>query len=500
MRTRSEALAEAGKKKAPAEEREKRKKIDVVIKHDAVNEQILLAAGAHDPKARTKIVLRCQPDNFLVPANKVFAKGLQEMEHRKLLFDIPTLKSLVDVDEDYVRTILESNPVVPRNLDHHIEILLWDRARFNVSTGPLASLATEIADPRVEPERVRSLARQVTVALDGFKDRTYLRDGPELVRSQMAEIEKRSNGVLYEFGVPALDYFEEIAGEKPQRRMIPGPAPGHTIVVTGLSGSGKTTTTAHLILGMRRQKRRVLVGAWEPSSGQYLELLATISLGFSRADVMLGNLSKEDKAELQAEMEEIASEVKFLDKAFFRKTGEKPSNERNLDIVQGYIADSGCDVFVADLWKRCLVRTSPEDEELALTRQQAMAEEMGITAILLQQQLLKDVEKRPDKRPTREAIKGSGAWTEIADAIIGVHRPALWKKIEDNYLEWFVLKQRYGKWPLGIEVPWNPEFGSIGDKGKSIPYDQPGESESSDIDTAFAQPKGATGRKWRPRR
>ena len=66
----------------------------------------------------------------------------------------------------------------------------------------------------------------------------------------------------------------------------------------------------------------------------------------------------------------------------------------------------------------------------------------------------------------------------------GVHRPALWKSMDDNVLELDVLKQRYGKWPLAVEFDWDPEFGSL-DKGRSIAYEKPG-TEVSDSDITAA--------------
>jgi hypothetical protein len=178
-------------------------------------------------------------------------------------------------------------------------------------------------------------------------------------------------------------------------------------------------------------------------------------------------------------MSTIAKRVYFLDNPFRRRSGEKSSNERNLDIVQGYIADSGAEIFVGDLWKRCLKNTEPDEEEEALIRQQAMVEELQVHAILLQQQRLKDIEQRQDKRPTRDGIKGSGAWVEVPDTILGVHRPFLFKNVPDDRLELFVLKQRYGRWPLGIEFGWNADCGAIAG-GKPIEYERPGEQNAID--------------------
>jgi hypothetical protein len=216
--------------------------------------------------------------------------------------------------------------------------------------------------------------------------------------------------------------------------------------------------------------------------GMTLELLACISLGWSRSGLMEGrDMTPERKVELESRMHSITKWVTFMRNPF-RATKKKGSNAQNLDIVQDNLADSGAEVFVADLWERCLHDTDPNEEKEALFRQQAMAEEMRVHCILLAQQRHKDMETRTDKRPTREGIKGSGAWVEVADTVLGVHRPALWKDVADDKLEVYVLKQRYGKWPLGIGCEWDPDTGKIWG-GKDIPYEHPGEvSETNAIE------------------
>ena len=86
---------------------------------------------------------------------------------------------------------------------------------------------------------------------------------------------------------------------------------------------------------------------------------------------------------------------------------KRRGNSSNLDTVQAYVADSGCDVFVADLFERCLSDTDPDEEKHALFRMQAMLDDLRVHGIFAAQQRLKDIEQRPDKRPTREGIKGS---------------------------------------------------------------------------------------------
>lgn len=239
----------------------------------------------------------------------------------------------------------------------------------------------------------------------------------------------------------------------------------------------------HLALGLARQGRRVLYAAWEPGEGMTIELAACISLGWSRSVLLDGALSEEQLATIGRRMADIGKRVTFMDNPFFRRDGQgKPSNERNLDIIEEHVAASRADVFIADLWERCLESDRPEDEKRALFRQQAMVKDLGAHAVLLAQQR-KDVEQRADKRPTREGIKGSGAWFEVADNLFGTHRPALWKAVPDDKIEIAVLKQRWGKWPLCVEFAWDPDRGMISG-GRSVAYEHAG--EASELDAAVS--------------
>jgi hypothetical protein len=313
------------------------------------------------------------------------------------------------------------------------------------------------------------LAQHVGQSFDGVHGTgRWLADGVEIVRQPMNEVRKRIAGhATYTYGIEGLDTDLQTG----ERRVLPGPAPGQVTVFTAVSGSGKTTAAMRATLGIAKQRRKVLYGAFEMGPGVTLELLACMSLRWSRSRLMKGHtqnpeargerMTAREQIELEERMHAIHPWVKFMRNPFRQRGGQKPSNERNLGVIQEHVADSGCEVFVADLWKRCLVDARPEAEEDALYQQQAMAEETRTHHILLQQQRLKDIEQRPDKRPTREGIKGTGAWVEIADTIVAWHLPAMWKNIADDKIEAFILKQRYGKWPLGVEFDWSGEHGSI---------------------------------------
>ena len=190
---------------------------------------------------------------------------------------------------------------------------------------------------------------------------------------------------------------------------------------------------------------------------------------------MVGRFTEQEQIELLAEMERLSEWIRYLYLPFGRKAGERRTNDANLDHVQQNICDANPDVFIADLFKRTMSQTTPDDEEQALYRIQAMMQETGAHGILVQQLRMKDVESRPDQRPTRESIKGSSAWIDIADTIIGWYRPSLHKNVPDDTIQAIILKQRYGTWPLAVEFDWNGMYGSI-DNGRSIEYERPGSS------------------------
>lgn len=464
----------------------------VQIPYDVTNEQILIAACLVSEEccgAVTKVIT--VSDIFHTPQHRIIYSAILELRRRNLSFDFGTVQTLShgQADAEYITLLINSRPDPPPNLDYHIECLLWDSARAKAVTGPIASLLDALRNPAESPDKIKSLARQTLDCFHGYRDRTYAHDPNELIRSQISEIRQRREGrAIFPYGIPGLD--TDLETNEP--RLLPGAYPGQITVVTGVSGSGKSTLTARIALGLARQRRKVLYGAWEMTGGLTLELLACMSLNWSRTDLIAGRISEEALSVLEERMQSISKYVKFLANPFKRNKGERTSNDRNLDILHGYISENSPDVFIADLWKKCLANTDPDQEEDALGRQLVMAQDTKCHCILVQQQRSKDIEARPDKRPTREGVKGSSAWIDTADTVLAVHNPALWKRVENNRLEVIILKQRLGKWPMAIEFDYNPEKGSI-EGGTNIPYDttptdemMPGAPKLS----KFAPPKG----------
>ncbi len=228
-------------------------------------------------------------------------------------------------------------------------------------------------------------------------------------------------------------------------------------------------------------------------------------LGLSRTRLTTGQITEEEFEEHRATMEAISQYVRFVALPFDRDGADQGSRERyrgaanmrNLDVVQAIASDIGCDIFIADLWQRCLVDLGVEQELRALYRQQAMAEELRCHFILVHQINLKQMGQRADKRPTPDSLKGTGGYYEIANTVLATHRPALFKAVPDDVLEIDVLKQRQGKSLLAIEFAWDADTGIISG-GKDVPYEVSSEAASEGPIDGFVNKNG--GGKWKGRR
>lgn len=461
---------------------------------DVVNEQVLIAGALVDMDVRRKLVSTLRPDNFITTEHVAAWAAIAEAEHRKLAPDPATLHQVgarigVEVDVQYLLELLASRPHPPENLEFHVDALRWDKVRATAVMGPIAELIQELKDPGTARERIRALAKSVGNAFDEGVASTFLVGRDHLLQEQCSAIQKRREGAAtWPFGVDGFDLKEDGTP-----RLVPGAAPGQITIVTGVSGSSKTPFVANLALGLARQRRPVLFGAWEVTAGMTLEWLAHISLAsqgewVGRAAFARGEFTDEELDKHAKQMKAILRWVTFMRNPFRRSIGHRETkrslNDENLDVLQQHIADSGCQVFVGDLFERCFADDRPGPEKSALFRVQAMAEEQQVHMILTAQQRLKDIEQRPDKRPTREGIKGSSAWVEVADNLFGVHRSSLFAPVPDDTADVLIMKQRYEAWPARVQFEWDPLRYTY-KNGRTMAYEHAQEQNESTLDVSI---------------
>lgn len=476
MRKRSEAGQQQPKQQVAPEV--------VKIPHDPMNEQVVIAACLIDLEVRKKLVNVITAEHFFGKEHGKIWGVIRELESKGLAYDPATVHQLdATIATTYLDQLIAQRPRVPPNLAYHVEMLEWDRVRIESAKGSVSAFLEGLRDVKTDPETLRSLARSIGSSFSGKLN--YLRDPGHLVESiRTARKRRREGHACYPFGFPDFDVYADNEGEAAELRgtyrVTPGAAPKEVSMITGVSGSGKSTIVTSFVNAQAvTYRRKVLYGAWEMGSEVSLELCACFELGFSRQRVLVGDLTDEEDRQLDEKCEELSEFIRFFEIPFGRKQGEKQLNDRNLDLIHGYISASGCEVFVADLLKRALRQSDPDEEEAALYRMQAISQETNVHTMIVHQQRLKDLEQRTDKRPTRDAVKGSSAWVEIPSTIMGVHMPALWKNVLNDKMEIILLKQRFGKWPLSVEFDYEPEYGRI-TNGRSIEYTRPGEETAID--------------------
>lgn len=464
----------------------KKKDESLKIPHNSVNEQIVIAAAITHKKSRDSLLNRVRSDMFIADGHSDIWETIKNCVKQDLDPVPSTLAQLNDkIDQSYLDELVEQHPTAPKNVNHHMDSLFWDATRAKAVSGPITSLMRSLQDPKSDPARVRALAGQVSTSFKSGPTRQFQRDPNQLVVEVKDLLKSRRMGVaLYPTGIDELDFYgaddfgpngDNLEGEP---LLIPGLAPGKITVVTAISGGGKSTLTALLALKQAEMGRKILYGPWEMGAEETLLLLSSIAAEIPRSKVQSGDFTHEQELRLAKASAGLSKYIKFVEQPFHREKGVRHSIDEVLDEIHAYIADSGCEVVIFDLWRRAFRTMRPEEEEMALYRMQAIVEECQVHCILVQQQRLKEVEKRNSPRPTRDGIKGSSAWVDIADLILGVHIPSLTTGTPCTSIETLVLKQRYGKWPIAITHQWDGDLVRLSN-GHVTAYD-PGSEDDLD--------------------
>ncbi len=467
----------------------------VKVPIDTTSEAVLIGALVADPQLR-RALLPLPPEYFFGSGHAAMWRVLRELFQAGHEYSRETVTLLdAEVEAEVLDGYAKSYREHARNVTLHVERVKWNKAKKDAAEGSVARFIEAFRDPGASPAKVKAAADVMAASFAGHGDMRYLRSSHEIVQEHAREIRARRAGErVYSYGLPGLDLYGpndfrealvelEDGSKRRERvsldgkpRMVPGPRPGDITIVTGVSGSGKTTAMTRMILSMIHDvpRRRVLWGAWEQQDGPSLELLATIALGLSRTHVLTGQFCSQDETDLLEKMEELGSLVRFFDLPFGRDSDqERRYNRENLNVIHQHVAESGCDVFVMDLFTDALEETDPQEEAKALVRIKQMAIDCKCHIFLIHWLRHKGLAEREDKTPTADLMTGSGAYLGKSDNVLAFHRPGLYAG-EDNVLECHVLKQRNGPYPLAVAFDWEGEYGTI-ENGRTLELAKPGD-------------------------
>lgn len=450
------------------------------LKYSPKHEQIVLGTMLKDRVIRKNLANTLTASEFHTARHKTIFAGIVSMVRANLDYTPATLETLLpDTDlggREYLDKIEKMGNV--NNIDHHVQQMRWDVARVQTFEDLVPQLATELKDPRADREDVLQLANDIKARLERSGGENPYEEGTGLASQHSATLLARNVGVTFR----TSGYMEM------DKKLVYGFAPGKLSVIAGTPSAGKSTLAANM---GRKQSKKWKIGflAWESGSLDAIDIFVASGLKIPLEKLIkLAHMLTEEE---QRNIDDYVAETLGDDQISFLK--EPPDeifegapwdvNRRVLDWVFSKIEGWNRDIIYWDLFEKRFPATSPEHILLALNRVQReiKADRLNVHMCLLHQLLLKEVERRQDKRPTRDVLKGTAGYLEAPDLVLTVYRPALYEPgVEDNVIEIDCLKQRAGPWPWRMLAKWRGEFVSISGMREGKPIVVKQESSKGD--------------------
>ena len=428
------------------------------LKYSPRHEQIVLGTLLRDRDVRRRLAKSLNPDEFHVLRHKIIFAGIVNLVENNLDYTPSTLITLLPESDWGGKEYLDKLEKMgnAKNIDHHVTEMRWDVARVATFDELVPQLATELKDPRADKDDVLRLTIEIqNKLLSGRSELVYL-GGTGLSSLYSASLMARKVGVTFR----TSGYIEM------DKKLTAGFAPGKLSVIAGTPSSGKTTLAANM--GLRQSKKwKVGFIAWEMGVQDMLDIFCASGLKIPLEKIIKLShmLSEEEQRQIDDYIAGLLNDdrISFLQEPPDETTKGAPwdVNERVLDWTFSKLNGWNRDIVYWDLFESRFASTEPNQILLALKRVQREIKpnRLNIHMCLLHQLLLKEVERREDKRPTRDVLKGTAGYLEVPDLVLAVYRPALYEPgIEDNLIEVMCLKQRQGPWPWRMLGNWQGEY------------------------------------------
>jgi replicative DNA helicase len=450
------------------------------LKYSPKHEQIVIGTMLKDRKLRKELVNNLTSGEFHTTRHKVIFAGLVSMVHSNLDYTPATLMTLLPESDWGGREYLEKLEKMgnANNIQHHINQMRWDIARVQTFEDLVPQLATELKDPLAEREEVIQLVDDIKSKLESTTSNSPYESGRGLANQHGATLLARKVGASFR----TSGYIDM------DKKLVHGFAPGKLSVIAGTPSAGKSTLAANMA---RRQSNKWKIGflAWESGSLDTIDIFVASGLKIKLEKLIkLAHMLSDEE---QEQIDDYTATLLGDDKISFLK--EPPDEiyegppwevmKRILDWTFSKIDNWGRDIIYWDLFEKRFPTTEPAHILLALNRVQReiKADRLNVHMCLLHQLLLKEVERRQDKRPTRDVLKGTAGYLENPDLVLTVYRPALYEPgVEDNVIEIDCLKQRSGPWPWRMIGRWEGPYVRIPKMREGKPIITKGESSKND--------------------
>jgi replicative DNA helicase len=422
---------------------------EITVYVDVENEQLILAAMMDDSAILTGLARSLNRDLFIGERHKVIFDILQDIAKRRLLFDVDTFEQLGRKRDygtrKYISSLVESFDK-PKNLDFHLERLRVDSIKYTLRVGPLQGLVDLASDPTTTLDEISSVVRSVQSGLTG-KLGSGAKSGKTVYLDYLADMRARREASLF---IPTgLDWLDESLTE--------GLARGKISVWTARPSMGKSTVAWNIANNLANTFK-IKVGYFPIEMGMISTLDGIVS---SQTGISLDQLIKTPQDLTRSELTRINDKI-------YQITSNNLlvfwTQKILFDKLENIIMENGFDVVIFDLWERMMPKKEPSVIDFHLGKFQEMMQETECHGMVLHQ-TKRGVEKRPDKRPTLEDLKNSGAYEEYADLVIGIYRDQYYdESLPDNVVELEILKQRRGGRLKTHYYRFDGPFGRIGEE------------------------------------
>ena len=428
------------------------------IKLSILNEQIVLGSMLSSRDLRKKYIKILTPKDFVAPRHQAIFAALMAMEDHKLDYVPSTLKGFLPQKEEewggteYLKKLEQFS--AEENFNYHFERIKWDKARVEILGTHVEEFEKLLKDPNLDPDTALMYLRKIEATLQDAKRRNFIVGGIAASATYQADLYGREGRITSRStGFASLD-----------RKLSAPFAPKQITVIAASPSIGKTTFALNCAY---RQAKHWRVGylAWESGHIAATDIICASALEIPLAKIVKspGALSSEERNRLDKFLDTMfssKSNLSFLKpppaKVMSSQKGPWEVNDKVIDWVESQIVQWGVEIVYWDLFLKKLPDRRPDAVSWALDRIQSIADKHNVHFALLHQITLKQAEIKEDKRPSRAVLKGTGAWIEVPDTVLGLYRKAIYERnVEDTEIEIMCLKQRFGQWPWTVVMDWD---------------------------------------------
>lgn len=461
------------------------KKLDLPI--DVENEAVILSNALKNIKHRELFTKTVNYLDFQYKENQVIAWTVQELFRNNVECDIDTIvvKSLscpikFKVDYELISQIMQNFNELPEiNLRIHFNKLKTDKVKQELSDLYFKSIYTACLDPRVD---INYLETRINYAKEIIQRNAAVGNSQFIHLDTMVDnfIKGKSEASTFKStGFPALD-----------DKLTDGYRPKGITIICGLPGAGKSSMVLSSIYNLSN------IGTWCPQFALEMDSMGlTTKLAAFASGIGVKRIAKEWHNFTDNERKLINYELERLKKNPYILCNDQPgqslhSIREQILILQDRLQTEYMFVSIDLFGKIKEFQESDNfarDYEKKLNATQTMAKELGVNLGLVAQ-INRAVMQRRFNRPKMSDLKNAGAFEEVADLIIGIHRPyydpekALKNQIsgdyqdddnnddevygdfnvdptnlEENMAEAIILKQRMGEGNVIVNFIFDPQ-------------------------------------------